>query len=74
MTKAFVDAPAAAAALPFRLKSASLLNWTRPLATVFDALHESRRRQAARHIARYQFLIDRYAPPARDQAMGQADA
>jgi hypothetical protein len=75
MTKTFMNAHATGAAVvAFRPKSARLPDWWRPLATLFFALHESRRRQAERHLARHQTLLDRYARPApRDLSTGLAD-
>jgi hypothetical protein len=61
-------------ALPLPARSASLPDWKKPLTTVFLALHESRRRQAERHIRRYQYLLDRYATtPSRDASAPQAN-
>jgi len=59
-------------ALPFPTGSARLPDWRKPLTTVFFALHESHRRQAARDIARHQYLLDRYAgPPTRKRSTAE---
>jgi hypothetical protein len=61
-------------ALPLPARSASLPDWKKPLTAIFLALHESRRRQAERHIRRHQYLLDRYAaPPSRDASAPQAN-
>ncbi len=59
---AFVDA------LPPPTRSARLPDWKKPLATIFLALHELRRRQAERHIRRHQHLLDYYATPPSQEA------
>ncbi len=46
-------------ALPLPARSANLPDWKKPFATLFLVLHESRRRQAERHILRHQHLLDR---------------
>jgi hypothetical protein len=54
-------------ALPLPTKSARLPDWKKSLTAALFALHESRRREAARHIARHQYLLDRYAQPPSQQ-------
>ena len=53
--------------LPIPAVSARAPDWRKPLSTVLLALHESRRRQAERHIRRYQYLLDRHARPLTDK-------
>jgi hypothetical protein len=61
-------------ALPLPAKSISLPDWRKPLTTAFLALHEARRRQAAREIGRHQHLLDRYArPPTPARPSDQID-
>jgi hypothetical protein len=61
-------------ALPLPARAAHLPDWSKPLTTAFLALHEARRRQAAREIGRHQYLLDRYArPPAPSQPSDQGD-
>jgi len=55
-------------ALPLPAKAAHLTDWKKPLSTVLVALHESRRREAARHIRRHHYLLDRYATPPSQEA------
>jgi hypothetical protein len=61
-------------ALPLPARSAHLPDWRKPLTVAFFALHEARRRQAAREIGRHQHLLDRYArPPTPEQPPDQND-
>ena len=61
-------------ALPLPARSAGVPDWKKPLTTIFLALHESRRRQAERHIRCHQYLLDRYAtPPSRDTSAPQTN-
>ena len=61
-------------ALPLPAKAARLPDWRKPLTVAFFALHEARRRQAAREIGRHQYLLDRYArPPTPEQPSDQID-
>ena len=61
-------------ALPLPARSASLPDWKKPLTTAFQALHESRRRQAAREIRRHRYLLDRHAkPPSQEASAAPAD-
>jgi hypothetical protein len=55
--------------LPFAAKSGHLPDWPKPLTALLLALQESRRREAERHIRRYQYLLDRCANP---RAQGQS--
>ena len=62
-------------ALPLPAKSGHLPDWRKPLTTLFLALHESRRRQAARDLRRHQYLLDRYArPQGQEQAQERREA
>src|SRR5262249_26630423 len=54
--------------LPLPASSTRLPDWRKPLTVAFLALHESRRREAARHLGRHQYLLDRYARPTSAQA------
>jgi len=61
-------------ALPLPARTARLPDWRKPLTVAFFALHEARRRQAAREIGRHQHLLDRYArPPTPERPSDQID-
>ena len=61
--------------LPLPAKTASLTDWRKPLTNLLLALHESRRREAERHIRRHQHLLDRYAKPKeQDKPQEQSGA
>jgi hypothetical protein len=53
-----------AGTLPLRTDIVQLPDWRKPFAIMFAALHESRRRQAAREIGRHQHLLDRHRASA----------
>jgi hypothetical protein len=49
-----------AGTLPLPAELSRRTDWRKPFALLFHALHESRRRQAARELGRHQHLLDRY--------------